>query len=127
MKPIILDTNFLLIPHQFKINIIAEIERLIEGAHKLIVSEPIIAELEGLGKERGKEGVAARVALEIIQKNKIQIIKSKEKNADKWIIDYCSKHSAIVCTNDFELRKELKKKTDAQIIVMRTRTRIFWA
>ncbi len=128
MKTVILDTNFLLIPHQFRINIIAELEKLLEEAHELVVSTAIIGELSGVGRGRGKDAVAARVALEAIRKNKIRTLETEETDADRWILDYCAGHpGTIVCTNDIELRKALKKETNARVIVMRTRTRIFWA
>ncbi len=128
MKTVILDTNFLLIPHQFRINILEELERLLEEAHELAVSSPIIGELKGIAKDRGKAGIGARIALEAIKRNKIRIIEAKERDADLWILDYCAGHpGTIVCTNDANLRKLLKGKTDARLIVMRTRTKIFWA
>ncbi len=124
---VILDTNFLLIPHQFRINIIAELEKLIESAHELVVGEPVRTELEGLAKGRTKEGVAAKVALEALRRGKLKEISSGEKDADRWILDYCTRNpGTIVCTNDIELRKKLKG-TGTRIITMRTRTRIFWA
>ncbi|MFA5076949.1 MAG: PIN domain-containing protein [Candidatus Micrarchaeia archaeon] len=127
MRTVILDTNFLLIPHQFRINIMEELERLIEGPHELAVSDAIVHELKGLARGRGKEGVAARVALEGIARKKIKTIKSAETNADRWIAEYCAENpGTIVCTNDIALRRELKA-AGARIIVMRTRTRIFWA
>lgn len=127
MKTVILDTNFLLIPHQFKINILAELERLLQEPHEIVVCTSIIEELRKIAEGRGKDGVAARVALEGIAQKKIKVLGSKGINADDWIIQYCEKQvRTIVCTNDVKLRKELKK-IGARIITMRTRTKIFWA
>ncbi|MDD5337562.1 MAG: hypothetical protein PHS02_03710 [Candidatus ainarchaeum sp.] len=126
MRTVILDTNFLLIPHQFRIDIVGELEKLIEGPHQLAVSDAIIGELRGLAKSHGKEGAAARVALEGIRKGAIKIMEGREQDADRWIVDYCSKNpGTVVCTNDVALRRELKK-FHVRIVVMRTRTRIFW-
>lgn len=127
MKTVILDTNFLLIPYQFKINVIAAVEKLLEEAHEIVVSTAIVKELEGIAKSRGKDGIAARLALEIVKKSGIHTIKTDEHDADEWIMGYCAKHpGTIVCTNDINLRKELKQ-VGARVVVMRTRTRIFWA
>lgn len=129
MKTVILDTNFLFIPHQFKINIIVELEKLLESAHELVISTAILNELKEIAKGRGKDSVAARVALEGIKKQNIRVIETTEKDADSWIVEYCTKnHGTIVCTNDIILRKKLKKaNVGARLIVMRTRTKIFWA
>lgn len=126
MKTVILDTNFLLIPHQFRIDVLREIDKLLEEAHRIVVSEPIMAELRGLAAQRGKGGVAARVALEGIKKKGIEVMPSEIRNGDEWIVDYAGKNpGTIVCTNDIELRRRLRK-SGARVIVMRTRTKIFW-
>ncbi len=126
MKTVILDTNFLLIPHQYKIDILAKLEHLFEESYELVVSSAIIGELNGLIKSRRKDGIAARVALIGIKKKNIRIIETNETNTDKWIIDYCTAHpDIIVCTNDIELKRILKKMR-TRIITMRTRTSIFW-
>ncbi len=128
-KTVVLDTNFLLIPHQFKINVMAELDKLVDTAHELVVGEPIVAEVRGLASGRGKAGIAARVALEAIRRNKIKVIPSPLTDGDEWIVEYCKAHpKTIVCTNDLELRRRLKAEgTGTRIIVMRTRTKIFWA
>lgn len=130
MKTVILDTNFLLIPHQFRIDIIRELDKLLESAHEFVIGEPVMAELNGLARTRRKEGIAARVALQGIGKKGMRIIASPVPRADDWIVEYCTGHpGTIVCTNDIELRRRLKalKDTGTRIIVMRTRTKIFWA
>lgn len=129
MKTVILDTNFLLIPHQFKIDIFARLERLLEEHHQFVISSAIMGELKGLAHSRGKDGVAARVALLGVEKykDKIKLIETEERDADKWITEYCMANpKTIVCTNDIGLRVKLKAMR-IRIIVMRTRTSIFWA
>ena len=126
MKSVIIDTNFLLVPHQFGINIIEQLERLIEVPHEMVVSSAIIHELNGIAKNRGKTGAAARVALQAVEKKKIRCIESQEKDADTWIMVYCSENpGTIVCTNDVELKHKLKGLT-VRIVVMRNRARISW-
>jgi rRNA-processing protein FCF1 len=129
MKTVILDTNFLLIPHQFRINILAELEKLVESAHEFVIGEPVMAELRGLAKSRGKKGIAARVALAGIEKHGMRIIPSPIPRADDWVAEYCKENpGVIVCTNDIELRRRLKGLGNrTRLIVMRTRTKIFWA
>lgn len=127
MRTVIMDTNFLLVPHQFKINVMAQLERLIEGPHELAVSEAIINELKGISSSHGKKGAAARIALEAIKRERIKTLETPEKDADAWILGYCAeKKDSIVCTNDMELRAKLKRMA-VRVVAMKSRARIGWA
>lgn len=127
MRTVILDTNFLLVPHQFKINVMVGLERLIEGPHELAVSAAIISELKGIAVGRGKAGAAARIALEAIRRKRIKTIRSAEKDADTWILHYCRETpETIVCTNDADLRRKVKT-LGCRAITMKSRARIGWA
>src|SRR5574337_2073866 len=96
-RPVVLDTNFLLIPFQFKIDILRELEYLIEASHRLVISSKTLAELRKIGQSIGKDGMAARLALKLVEANraKIDIIESDEY-VDKWIEDYAISANAIV-------------------------------
>jgi rRNA-processing protein FCF1 len=106
-RPVILDTNFLLIPFRFKINIIQELDYLIDVSHKFTISSMTLEELRRIGESSGKDGMAARLALKMIDASKIEIIKN-EKEVDDWIVEYAQASNAIVCTNDTKLRRRLK-------------------
>ena len=106
-RMVILDTNFLLVPFQFKINILKELDYLIEGPHFFVISSVTIDELKKLGSKKGRDAVSARLALKIIENNPIEIVKNDRK-VDDWIVDYSNEHRAIVATNDAPLRKRLK-------------------
>ncbi len=106
-RPVILDTNFLLVPFQFKINVLKELDYLIEVSHRFVISSRTIDELKKLSESTGKKGAAARVALKMVEGNRIDIIKNDMK-VDDWIVEYAKEHNAIVCTNDAPLRKRLK-------------------
>ncbi|MBI5224221.1 DNA-binding protein [Candidatus Micrarchaeota archaeon] len=121
-RPVILDTNFLLIPYQFKINIVVEIERLLERAHYFVISSRTVAELEHISKTRNKDGRAATLALKTIEANKknIEIIQSTQE-VDDWIYENAEKMHAVVCTNDAQLRRRLKGQ---KIISLKGKTRL---
>jgi rRNA-processing protein FCF1 len=104
---VILDTNFLLVPFQFKINILKELDYMIESSHKFVISSVTIDELKKMGAKKGKDAISARLALKIIENNPIDIIKNDRK-VDDWIVEYSKENRAIVCTNDAPLRKRLK-------------------
>lgn len=127
MKTVILDTNFLLISHQFRINVMAAMEKLLHQPHEFVICRAIENELKGIAKGRGRAGIAARVALKMAEKNKFRVLPGEAGSADEWIVNYCAANpGTIVCTNDIILRRALRG-TKARIVVMRSRTKVFWA
>jgi len=109
MKKIIFDTNFLTLPHQFKIDIFNEIDRIMEENYVLFTLDSVINELNKLSKSKGKDAIAAKIGLELIKKKNINIINTEEKNVDKAIISISNKDT-IIATNDKILRKKLNDK-----------------
>lgn len=99
---ILLDTNFLLVPVQFKVNIY----ELLEG--DLITLDACIRELEKLARSKGKDGANAKVALKLAKN--VKIIRAKSIRADVAIINYAKSHGCAVATNDRKLIKTLKSK-----------------
>ena len=114
---IILDTNFLMIPIQFKVDIFSEFERLMEGQYELWIMEGTERELKKVAKNKGKKGIPARLALKIIKKNNIKVLKSKKDHVDDAIVEIADKNT-IVATNDKKLRQQLKDK-NVKIIYLR--------
>lgn len=123
-RPVILDTNFLLIPFQFKIDIFRELEYVIEYSHTYVISSRTIKELKKLGKFIGKDGMAARLALKLVEANgkKIEVIES-EGYVDDWIVDFAKKNNAIVCTNDSKLRRRLRE-AEIKVIAMKSKSKV---
>lgn len=107
-KKIILDTNGLMIPGQFGVEILSELERL--GFDSLIVPKPVVLELEKLSTEaRGLDRRAARIALSLIKDKRFEILEAEGK-VDDLIVDLAIKLGAAVLTNDIELKKRLCSK-----------------
>ena len=123
-RPVVLDTNFLLIPFRFKINIFSELDYLIEVSHRYVISSKTLEELRRLSRSVGKHGMAARLALKMIKagKPKIEIIKN-EMDVDEWIVGYAPKSDAIVCTNDSELRRRLKQ-FHIKVVAMKSKSKL---
>ncbi len=117
---VILDTNFLLVPFQFKINVIKELDYLLEVSHKFVISSRTIVELENLGKSKSKNGIAARLAKKILESNPIEVIKN-DQHVDDWIVEYAKEHNAIVATNDALLRKRLRP-FKIKVVVVKSRS-----
>jgi hypothetical protein len=119
MKKIILDTNFLMIPYQFKVDIFDEIRRIVEGEYELVTLAGVVKELERIKKSKGKSAAAAKIGLELIKAKNVKVINSDSEKVDNKIIELSDKNT-IVATNDIELKKILKNKK-IKIIYLRSR------
>lgn len=120
MNKIILDTNFLLIPGQFKIDIFSEIERICDFKYNLFILDKSIGELNKIIQEqKGKAKSAAKLALTFINSGKLGIINTEtnNKDVDAIIVELSEKEKIIVATQDQLLKRQLKSK--AKIITMR--------
>lgn len=112
MKKIILDTNFLLIPGKFKVDIFSEIDKVVHFNYGLFVVSATITELRKLSssKELGSnDRQNAKMALDMIERKKIKIIDCEEDYADDAIVKV-SDEDTIVATADTELKHRLVEK-----------------
>ena len=128
MVKIVVDTNFLLIPFQFRVDVFREAERLLEERTEFVVLSPCVAELKAMsaGKEgTGRDRRAAKAALTLLEKMPVKVAKAAGA-ADDAIIDYAVKHKAVVCTNDRELRKKLREN-GARVIGLREKSHLAFA
>ncbi len=118
---IILDTNFLLIPAQFKVDIFSEIERIVHEPYELFIVEQTIGELKSIiEKQSGKKRQAAKLALQLIKQKGLNTIKNFQKGiVDDIILSIANKEFAVA-TQDKGLKKALKKK-NIKIITLRAR------
>lgn len=124
-RDVVLDTNFLLIPFRFRINIIRELDYLIEASHRYVISSRTLDELEKLGRSVGKDGMAARLALKMVQASGITVVKDSA-HVDDWIAAYARGNNAIVCTNDRGLRKRLREM-DIKVVTLKSKSRLGFA
>lgn len=100
---IILDANFLMMPHQFGVDIFEYLKD-----YEIETLSPVIEELKKLAKKRNDDGIAAKVALKLTKENKVKIIRTKE-TADKAILDLAVREKCAVGTNDKALIEALKE------------------
>ena len=110
MKHIILDTNFILIPIQFKVDIFVELRRICDFNYEVSVLDKTITELNRITKTQpGKHKAAVRLALQLIKKNNVQTIKTAtQKYVDDILVDL-SKKGYIIATQDIALKRRLKR------------------
>ncbi len=118
MKKILLDTNFLLIPEQFKVDIFKELDRICDFKYKIYVLKQTVTELEKL-KTQGKVSHkrAAAIGFSLIKAKGLKILRQNEGYTDDIIVALAKK-GFIVATQDKELKIRLKK-LDIQYITLR--------
>ena len=120
MKKIILDTNFLLIPALFNVDIFAEIDRIMFEKYYLFVIDKTIDELNKIikdKKQKQKDKQAAKLGLMLIKAKKVKILKTKQGKAD----DILAKIKGyIIATQDINLKRRIKGKK----IVLRAKKKL---
>jgi rRNA-processing protein FCF1 len=104
-----MDSNALFVPLQFKIDVLAELERILKRRFELILLSPVRRELETLASESPpKTRRRAAFALQFAQKCKYVEVKSSAEAVDDAIVEVASKWRMPVFTNDSQLRKRLR-------------------
>ena len=109
MIKVILDTNFLMVPAQFRVDIFSGLEALLNQKAEPIILSSTYSELQKIASKRLKEGKAAEMALQLI--NKFKIVKAEpyaNETGDDLIVRFAKKFNCPVATNDKELRKRLR-------------------
>lgn len=118
-RKVIIDTNGLMIPGQFGVDIFSELKRL--GFDTYLVPSASVKELEKLYAEaRGRDKAAAKIALSLL--DRCTVI---ERNGfvDDIIMDMAAGKDAAVLTNDMELKKRLCSK-GVTIVHLREKTHL---
>jgi rRNA-processing protein FCF1 len=117
VRKVLLDTNFLFIPAQFKVDIYSEIDRICNFPYELYVLDKSLQELDNIIEtSKGKEKASARLAKAILEAKKPKTLKTTSKDyVDNIILGL---NGYIVATQDKVLRSKLKKN-GVQTIVLR--------
>jgi len=108
------DTNFLFIPGQFGVDIISEFNRILDVKYQVAIPNVVLEELKTIikeGKVRGKDLMAARMALKLAERFPVVYIgEFMSKTTDELLYEYAiANDNVIVCTNDKKLRKRLRE------------------
>jgi rRNA-processing protein FCF1 len=116
VKQVIIDTNFLLIPEQFGVDIFSEIDRLMQS-----IMDKTLDELKKLSDEgHGKDKRAARLGIAFVAAKKMGVLKAGEEYVDAAIERLAARDKYVVCTQDGELKRKLKAR-GVSVITMRKR------
>jgi len=115
---VILDTNFLLVPGTLGVDVFTKIRELDPSA-ELFVVDKTIDELNKIQAEQKKFRSAAALAVQLLEQQKVKIIKTeKNKNTDLIIAETAEKNKYAVATQDKGLKKLLRQK-QIPIIILR--------
>ena len=126
MKTVILDTNFLMIPIKFRIDIFSEIHRLCDFEYELCIIDKTIDELKIIAEiKKGIDKKAAKFGLVMAKKKGFGIIESDLDYVDDAILKNAGKNT-IVATNDSDLKKKLLRK-GIPVIIMRQKSYLMFA
>ncbi len=118
-RKVIIDTNGLMIPGQFGIDIFSELKRL--GFDTFLVPGASVRELEKISLHgRGKDRTAAKMALSLLERCSVI---EKDGFADDIIMDMAEDIKAPVLTSDIGLKKRLCSK-GVSIVHLREKTHL---
>ena len=122
---IILDSNALFVPLQFRIDISEELKNLLKTNFEPILISPVLRELKRLAEE-GEPRIRknASYALKLAEKYKVvEVDEETETSADDVIVKVSRVWGCPVFTNDRHLRKRLRD-INVPVIYVRQKSRL---
>ena len=122
---VILDSNALFVPLQFKIDVFNDLNRLLKRSFELILLSPVKRELEILaGKGTPKMRKKASYALKLAEKCKyVEVETPASALTDDTIVKIAKEWKAAVFTNDRQLKKRLRD-ISVPVIYVRQKSRL---
>ncbi len=108
-KEVVIDTNFFMVPFQFNVDVIDELEKVLPS-YKLTTPIFVINELKGLKRNnKGKIRLNADLALKLANSSNIEIKDISLEN-NETVDDALLRVSEVLATNDIELKNRAKKR-----------------
>ena len=122
---VILDSNALFVPLEFKIDIFEELKRLVNRNVEFVLLSPVKRELEMLAaKDSPKIRKEAFFALKLAEKCKYVPVENDEKmTTDDAIVRVAKNWRSPVFTNDIQLKKKLRD-ISVPVIYVRQKSRL---
>jgi len=122
---IILDSNALFVPIQFKIDVFEELKTLLNRNSELVLLTPIRRELEKLA-EKGSPKMRKNASYALKLAEKCRLVEENKKyvgSPDDVIVQMAREWNCPVFTNDRELRKRLRN-INVPVIYVRQKSRL---
>jgi len=107
---VLLDSNFLFIPVQFKVDIFREMERLLVTRVKPILPSPVYEEVRSLALG-GSSKISRQATLALKLAERCEVLETDrrpEETVDDYILRVARSLGCVVATADGELRKRLR-------------------
>ncbi|HMA05439.1 MAG TPA: nucleotide-binding protein [Methanomicrobiales archaeon] len=119
---VLLDTNAFLLPVQFGVDLIRELEGIF-GACDLLTLDGVVRELQGIGTGQGKDAAAARVGLDLARRCRVVPSPSSGGDVDRDVVRVAEESGCVVVTNDRAVRQSLLGK-GIGVVTLRGRKRL---
>ena len=111
---VVLDTNFLVVPGEFGVDIFQEAERVLERRIEFVLLEPVLREIElRVSRPRTRiEGRRFSIALKLAERCRVVKVDrpSTNKTVDDQLLDYAVSVRGVLATNDRELKQKAKSQ-----------------
>lgn len=106
---VVLDSNFLMIPFQFNLDVFQEIEYLLQKKVDFIVPSAVKNELTGISARGGEGAAEASLALQLASRCRVvEVTLDENETVDDAVVKSSQKLGAVVATTDIELKKRLR-------------------
>lgn len=125
--PVIVDTNFLMLPAQFGIDIFTQAKEAVDRRIEFIVLASVVEEVERKALEAtgSKEKRLLRVTIELMRRCEIVEVDDNlaEMPVDDQVLEYAKSINGVIATNDKELRAKARK-LEIPLLILRGRKRV---
>jgi rRNA-processing protein FCF1 len=105
---VLMDANFLMIPGMFKVDVFREMQMF--GNPEPYTLDLVVKELESVARARGQDSRHAHMGLFLLDSKGVKVIKARGSDTDSEIQRIAKEGNFVVCTQDRELIKKLRKK-----------------
>jgi uncharacterized protein len=121
---VILDSNALFVPLQFKIDIFEALKTLLNRSFELVLLSPILHEIKRLMEDGPpKTRKDARYALKLAERCRLVEVSGVGVSPDDVIVEVAGEWRCPVFTNDIPLRKRLRD-INVPVIYLRQKSRL---
>jgi rRNA-processing protein FCF1 len=119
-----LDSNFLMIPFQFNLDIFQEIEYLLQKKVDFVVPSAVKNELTGISSRGGEGAPEASLALQLASRCRVvEVTLDQGETVDDAIVKASKKLGAFVATTDIELKKRLRN-INVPVVYLREKSKL---
>ncbi len=108
---ILLDTNFMLIPLRFKVDVFSEFDRLVGGAYQCAITPAVLEELSRvINREKSSRTGKQDLVIELAKKCKcLDDPLQRDETVDDQIARLSTSGGYAAATTDAELRRRLRE------------------